>query len=589
MYGAFIIDPNKGRPDADELVMVMNGFDTNFDLANEVYAVNTVGFAYMDEPIRVSRNELVRIYLVNVLEFDPINSLHVHANFFHYFPTGTSLEPVEFTDTIMQCQGQRGILELRFPHKGQFMFHAHQSEFAQLGWMGLFEVTPDGGARRDARAPGRAGRLPAWLLGADPAAADRARGRRVRAAGRPRARRPQRPAGRGARRRAHRARARRIKLSVRNDGPDAVTLAQVIVNDGFADFTASDAKLGRLETAKVAMRYPWIEGSAYNVQILTSTGATIEHEIPVAVETPEPDVGFYGLMALLGFYVGVLPVTLGMLWLPFVRRIDPRWLRVLMALTIGLLGFLAIDATLEGLDVAGEGSQALGGTALVFVGGPSSLPGADRRRVLAQDRRSEARDAAPRRPRRAPRRDRDRAAQPRRGARDRVRLCGRRARARGVPGDRLRAAQHDRGARDRRARRRGPPPGAPRLLGVIAGAPAILGAWIGASAFNSSLAALLLGRRRRRDRAGDPAARAVDPRPRRARCSPGERRGHPRRLRDPLRDEPPGERVMADRAVAERAAAAPLRGDRELCEGDLRARAARRGPSPTTRSPSGSA
>ncbi len=77
---------------------------------------------------------------MNVLEFDPINSFHVHANFFHYFPTGTSLEPIEFTDTIMQCQGQRGILELRFPYKGRYMFHAHQSEFAQLGWMGLFEV-----------------------------------------------------------------------------------------------------------------------------------------------------------------------------------------------------------------------------------------------------------------------------------------------------------------------------------------------------------------------------------------------------------------------------------------------------------------
>jgi FtsP/CotA-like multicopper oxidase with cupredoxin domain len=142
MYGAFIVDPRDGRPDADELVMVMNGFDTNFDLANEVYAVNTVGFAYMNDPIRVRRNELVRIYLVNVLEFDLVNSIHIHANFFHYFPTGTSLEPVEYTDTIMQCQGQRGILELRFPHAGQFMFHAHQSEFAQLGWMGLFEVVP---------------------------------------------------------------------------------------------------------------------------------------------------------------------------------------------------------------------------------------------------------------------------------------------------------------------------------------------------------------------------------------------------------------------------------------------------------------
>jgi FtsP/CotA-like multicopper oxidase with cupredoxin domain len=140
MYGAFIIDPKRGRPSADELVMVMNGFDTDFDRENEFYAVNTISFAHMHEPIRVKRDQPVRIYLVNVLEFDQINSLHIHANFFHYYPTGTSLEPTEFTDTIMQCQGQRGILELRFPYSGKFMFHAHQSEFAQLGWMGFFEV-----------------------------------------------------------------------------------------------------------------------------------------------------------------------------------------------------------------------------------------------------------------------------------------------------------------------------------------------------------------------------------------------------------------------------------------------------------------
>jgi FtsP/CotA-like multicopper oxidase with cupredoxin domain len=140
LYGAFIVDPKQGRQPADELVMVMNGFDTNFDLANEIYAVNTVGFHYAYEPIRVKRGELVRIYLINILEFDQINSFHVHANFFHYFPTGTSLEPVEFTDTIVLGQGQRGILELRFPYTGRYMFHAHKTEFADLGWMGFFEV-----------------------------------------------------------------------------------------------------------------------------------------------------------------------------------------------------------------------------------------------------------------------------------------------------------------------------------------------------------------------------------------------------------------------------------------------------------------
>jgi len=140
MYGTFIVDPKKGRPEADELVMVMNGFDTNFDLSNEIYAVNTVGFAYMEEPIKVKRNQLVRIYLVNTLEYDLINSFHIHANFFDYYPTGTSLKPAEFTDTVMQCQGQRGIIEMKFPDTGKYMFHAHVSEFAELGWMGFFEV-----------------------------------------------------------------------------------------------------------------------------------------------------------------------------------------------------------------------------------------------------------------------------------------------------------------------------------------------------------------------------------------------------------------------------------------------------------------
>ena len=140
LYGAFIIDPAEGREGADELLMVMNGFDTDFDGENDVYAVNSIAFHYVEHPIRVKRNELVRIYLVNALEFDPLNSFHIHANFFDYFPTGTRLQPTEYTDTIVQGQGQRGILELRFPYAGRFMFHAHKTEFAELGWLGFFEV-----------------------------------------------------------------------------------------------------------------------------------------------------------------------------------------------------------------------------------------------------------------------------------------------------------------------------------------------------------------------------------------------------------------------------------------------------------------
>ncbi len=140
LYGTFIIDPKQGRPPAREMVMVMNGFDTNFDGSNEVYAANTVAFAYQRRPIEVRRGELQRIYLVNVLEFDLLNSIHLHANFFHVYRTGTSLVPAEFTDTLMMCQGERHILEFTYDRPGRFMFHAHQSEFSELGWMGIFNV-----------------------------------------------------------------------------------------------------------------------------------------------------------------------------------------------------------------------------------------------------------------------------------------------------------------------------------------------------------------------------------------------------------------------------------------------------------------
>jgi FtsP/CotA-like multicopper oxidase with cupredoxin domain len=122
------------------MVMVMNAFDTNFDGENEVYAVNTAAHFHMHEPIRVKVGQLVRIYLVNVTEFDLVNSFHLHGMFFDVFRTGTRLESHETTDTLMLCQGERAILETRFRYPGQYMFHAHQSEFAELGWMGLFEA-----------------------------------------------------------------------------------------------------------------------------------------------------------------------------------------------------------------------------------------------------------------------------------------------------------------------------------------------------------------------------------------------------------------------------------------------------------------
>ena len=281
-----------------------------------------------------------------------------------------------------------------------------------------------------------------------------------------------------------------IELTVRNDGPDPVTVAQVQVNDAFAAFEGAEGPIGRLASETVRVQQPWVEGEAYEVALVTSTGATIAHEIDAAVETPANDAGFFGLMALLGVYVGVIPVALGMLWLPWVRRIPPGALRVVLALTVGLLAFLAIDATLEGFELAGEGSQAFGGAALVLIGAAVAF--------LALTGVSEW-------------------------------LAGRRKGAEGAHLALLVAVGiglHNLGegvaigsayaagalalgaflvvgfalhntteglaivapvAKTEPSLRR------LALLGLIAGAPAVLGAWIGAAAFNASLAAFLFG------------------------------------------------------------------------------------------------
>jgi FtsP/CotA-like multicopper oxidase with cupredoxin domain len=139
LYGAFIIDPPKPRTPAQELVMVLNGYDTDGDGENNFYTVNGLAFYYAKYPIVVRRSRTVRIYLANLTEFDLINSFHLHGDFFRYYPTGTS-EQFEYTDTVVLTQGQRGIIEIDFQNTGLFMFHAHQSEFTELGWMGFFDV-----------------------------------------------------------------------------------------------------------------------------------------------------------------------------------------------------------------------------------------------------------------------------------------------------------------------------------------------------------------------------------------------------------------------------------------------------------------
>ncbi len=160
-----------------------------------------------------------------------------------------------------------------------------------------------------------------------------------------------------------------IELRVRNDGPDPVQLAQVIVNDAFiAEASIPSEPIGRLEQATIRIPYLWNEGEAYEISLLTSTGVTVAHAIEAAAETPKADASFFGLLGLLGLYVGLIPVLMGMLWLPFARRAGDPVVRFLLAVTVGLLAFLAVEAVVEGVEQAGRGAQSFGGASLVALG-----------------------------------------------------------------------------------------------------------------------------------------------------------------------------------------------------------------------------
>jgi FtsP/CotA-like multicopper oxidase with cupredoxin domain len=140
LFGVLIIDPKTPRPAAKEMVMVAHGWDTNFDCKNEIYAVNGPANFYRDNPIVLQKGEAVRVYFVNALEFDPINSLHIHGNFFHVYRTGSKLTPDDYTDMITLSQAERCIVEFTYDLAGRYMFHAHQNTFAESGWMGHFNV-----------------------------------------------------------------------------------------------------------------------------------------------------------------------------------------------------------------------------------------------------------------------------------------------------------------------------------------------------------------------------------------------------------------------------------------------------------------
>jgi manganese oxidase len=144
LYGMLIVDPPNPRPVADEMVLIMGGYDLNSDGKNELYAFNGLPNYYMHQPIPIQQDELIRIYLQNMIELDPVATFHLHANLFQIYPTGRTLIPSAESDVITMGTADRHILEFRFKYPGKFMFHPHQDNIAESGCMGFFEVLAKG-------------------------------------------------------------------------------------------------------------------------------------------------------------------------------------------------------------------------------------------------------------------------------------------------------------------------------------------------------------------------------------------------------------------------------------------------------------
>jgi zinc transporter ZupT len=165
-----------------------------------------------------------------------------------------------------------------------------------------------------------------------------------------------------------------IQLDVINGGPDPVTIAQVTVDDAYWQFEIQPSNnLNRLEQATIDIPYPWVDGEPLPITLVTATGATFATEVEVAIESPQVDGSTFLAYGLLGIYVGVIPVALGMLWYPFLRKIDRKWVNAILALTVGLLIFLFVDTVLEALELASEVPGVFQGVPVVIFGTLLSL------------------------------------------------------------------------------------------------------------------------------------------------------------------------------------------------------------------------
>ena len=160
-----------------------------------------------------------------------------------------------------------------------------------------------------------------------------------------------------------------IELHVQNTGPEELTVASVIINEAVMPFTVSpSATIPRLGRANIHVNYAWSHGEAYGITIFTSNAIPFVVDIPVAFETPQPSPSTFWGFTLIGLYVGVIPVFLGIFWFPALRQLGRRTMTFLMAATAGLLIFLGIDTLVEALEVAAEVPSAFQGIGLIGIG-----------------------------------------------------------------------------------------------------------------------------------------------------------------------------------------------------------------------------
>ena len=162
----------------------------------------------------------------------------------------------------------------------------------------------------------------------------------------------------------------KIVVHLVNDGPSPVTIAQATVDDAiWRDITIEPNRpLKHLEKATITFSYPWVEEETHEVTLITSTGLTFSGEIPVAVVSPRPSLRLFGTFAMLGIYVGVIPVCLGLLWFPFLRQLSGGWFDFVISLTVGLLVFLGIDAFAESIELSEKVPSSYQGVAIITIG-----------------------------------------------------------------------------------------------------------------------------------------------------------------------------------------------------------------------------